>query len=43
MTPATLLALKNLQRKNGVAVTGKIDVETRFLLVATMIENRFII
>lgn len=42
MTPATILALKTLQRKKGITPTGKIDSLTHESLVETMIENRLI-
>ncbi len=42
MTPATILALKSLQRKNGLSPTGEIDIQTRITLVETLIEKQLV-
>ncbi len=42
MTPATILALKSLQRKNGLSPTGRIDTQTRNTLVETLIEKQLV-
>ena len=39
MTPATILALKNLQKRNGLTPTGTIDPNTRVALVETLIQK----
>ncbi len=40
MTPSTILALKSLQRKNGIVPTGKIDTKTRETLVEVLIQQK---
>lgn len=40
MTPGTILALKSLQRKNGIVPTGKIDTKTRETLVEVLIQQK---
>ena len=42
MTPSTILALKSLQRKNGITPTGKIDGKTRETLVEVMIQQKLV-
>ncbi len=42
MTPATILALKSLQKRNGLTPTGKIDAKTREALVETLIYKQLI-
>ena len=42
MTPSTILALKSLQRKNGLIPTGKIDTKTREALVEVLIQQKLV-
>lgn len=42
MNPATILALKSLQKKNGISPTGKIDTRTKDILVETILQKKLI-
>ncbi|MDD2694155.1 MAG: peptidoglycan-binding protein [Candidatus Gracilibacteria bacterium] len=42
MNPATILALKSFQKKNGIPPTGKIDTWTHNSIIETMIQKNLI-